>query len=224
MAKIPKFNLIIDGELVRDIDQLQDNFCVEDMLDHFKKQRLQKWLKCRGFDEYLAKVEAIEAASDLEIIKQLMEIFDLQFVQSDVENMLNQIAKQKKTQRASRLNKTMDNEELQKLVKAIKGIVVGMKADINLSISLNLSRLLVENSITKELCQEVLSLYDKQDALEFSKNPDIQSRNDQLYELLNQICAEFDLSLEEIEGKAEKYLVLVKRLWNQQANHTVLIK
>lgn len=95
MAKIQKFNLIIDGESVRDIDQLQDNFCVEDMLDHFKQQKLQKWLKSRGFDEYLAKVEAIDSDSDLEIIEQLMDIFDLEFVQSDVEDMLDQKAKQK---------------------------------------------------------------------------------------------------------------------------------
>ena len=57
MAKTIKFNLMIDEQPVRDIKGLQENFCIDDILDLYQNRLLQKWLDVRGFDEYLKKVE-----------------------------------------------------------------------------------------------------------------------------------------------------------------------
>lgn len=91
MAKIPKFNLTMDGELVRSIEELQNNFSVDDILDHFESKRLHKWLKSRGFTDYLTKVEAIEYGDKTVIIKPLMDIFEIDYSDEDLSDILDQL-------------------------------------------------------------------------------------------------------------------------------------
>ena len=91
MAKIPKFNLTMDGELVRSIEELQNNFSVDDILDHFESKRLHKWLKSRGFTDYLTKVEAIEYDDKTAIIKPLMDIFEIEYSDEDLSDILDQL-------------------------------------------------------------------------------------------------------------------------------------
>jgi len=76
MAKTIKFNLILDNKPIRDIKGLQENFCINDVLEFYKKGLLQKWLKVRGFDEYLNKVNEIK--DNKPIIIQLIKIFDIE--------------------------------------------------------------------------------------------------------------------------------------------------
>lgn len=82
MAKTIKFNLMIDEQPVRDIKGLQENFCIDDILDLYQNRLLQKWLDVRGFDEYLKKVEAIK--EDESTIVQLIEIFDIKKTEKDI--------------------------------------------------------------------------------------------------------------------------------------------
>lgn len=91
MAKIPKFNLTMDGELVRSIEELQNNFSIDDILDHFESKRLHKWLKSRGFTDYLTKVEAIEYDDKTAIIKPLMDIFEIDYSDEDLSDILDQL-------------------------------------------------------------------------------------------------------------------------------------
>lgn len=91
MAKIPKFNLTMDGELVRSIEELQNNFSVDDILDHFESKRLHKWLKSRGFTDYLTKVETIEYDDKTAIIKPLMDIFEIDYSDEDLADILDQL-------------------------------------------------------------------------------------------------------------------------------------
>lgn len=91
MAKIPKFNLTMDGELVRSIEELQNNFSVDDILDHFESKRLHKWLKSRGYTDYLTKVESIEYDDKTAIIKPLMDIFEIDYSDEDLSDILDQL-------------------------------------------------------------------------------------------------------------------------------------
>jgi len=75
MAKTIKFNLLLDDNPVRDIKSLQNNFCIDDILEVYENGLLLKWLKVRGFDEYLEKVENIK--KDSSIIVELIKIFDI---------------------------------------------------------------------------------------------------------------------------------------------------
>jgi hypothetical protein len=75
MAKTIKFNLLLDGNPARDIKSLQNNFCIDNILEVYENGLLQKWLKVRGFDKHLEKVENIK--KDSSIIVELIKIFDI---------------------------------------------------------------------------------------------------------------------------------------------------
>jgi hypothetical protein len=75
MAKTIKFNLLLDDNPVRDIKSLQNNFCIDNILEVYENGLLKKWLKVRGFDKHLEKVENIK--KDSSIIVELIKIFDI---------------------------------------------------------------------------------------------------------------------------------------------------
>ncbi len=77
MAKTVKFNLILDGAPVRDINGVQENFSIEDMVGYFKTRILQRWLEVRGYSDYLEKVNAISDGNDSKVARELIKVFDL---------------------------------------------------------------------------------------------------------------------------------------------------
>ena len=77
MAKTIKFNLICDGKSVRTIEDLQNNFSIEDILAYYRNGLLTRWLKVRGYTEELEKVNAISKTDSLGIIKALIQIFNM---------------------------------------------------------------------------------------------------------------------------------------------------
>lgn len=74
MAKL-KFNLKCDDQNIRTIEDLQNNFVIEDVLAYYTKQILHKWLEVRGYTEELEKVQAIATDEPIEIVKELVKIF-----------------------------------------------------------------------------------------------------------------------------------------------------
>ena len=76
MAKTIKFNLNLDGQQVRCIEDLQENFCIEDIMRLYLDGLLQKWLKVRGYDEELRQVEAIKEKDS--VIVELIKIFKIE--------------------------------------------------------------------------------------------------------------------------------------------------
>ena len=77
MAKTIKFNLICDGKPIRTIEDLQNNFSIEDILDYYNSKLLHKWLAVRGYANELEKVNNITANEAIEILKSLIAIFDI---------------------------------------------------------------------------------------------------------------------------------------------------
>lgn len=48
MAKTIKFNLICDNKPIRTIDDLQNNFLIEDVMEYYDNGLLDRWLEvCR---------------------------------------------------------------------------------------------------------------------------------------------------------------------------------
>lgn len=78
MAKTIKFNLICDEYPVRTIEDLKEHFCIQDILEYYKKGLLTRWLTVRGYEKELEKVEAIEEKENVSIIKKLVEIFEIE--------------------------------------------------------------------------------------------------------------------------------------------------
>ena len=75
MAKTIKFNLVCDQKPVRTIEDLQNNFSIEDVLAYYNNGLLARWLEVRGYEEELEKVKAITETEDIDVIEELIEIF-----------------------------------------------------------------------------------------------------------------------------------------------------
>ena len=88
MAKTIKFNLICDEKPVRTIEDLQNNFSIEDILNYYNNRLLHRWLSVRGYDLELEKVCAITSTSQMEIIKELIRIFDVSADEKKVEESI----------------------------------------------------------------------------------------------------------------------------------------
>ena len=77
MAKTIKFNLICDNKPIRTIEDLQENFSIEDILAYYNNRLLHRWLEVRDYKEELEKIRAITADKPIEIIKELIKIFNV---------------------------------------------------------------------------------------------------------------------------------------------------
>jgi len=85
MAKTIKFNLICDEKPIRTIDDLQNNFSIEDVLEYYNNKLLHRWLQVRGYHTELEAVSAIDGDEPMEIIKELIRIFNVAADEKDVE-------------------------------------------------------------------------------------------------------------------------------------------
>lgn len=85
MAKTIKFNLICDGKPVRTIEDLQENFSIEDVLKYYENGLLLRWLDVRGYETEYKKVSEIKETEALEIVKELIRIFGIETDEKSVE-------------------------------------------------------------------------------------------------------------------------------------------
>lgn len=78
MAKTIKFNLICDNKPVRTIEDLQNNFSIEDMIEYYNNGLLLRWLDVRGYKEEYERVSEITSKDPIEVIKSLIAIFHME--------------------------------------------------------------------------------------------------------------------------------------------------
>lgn len=88
MAKTIKFNLICDNKPIRTIEDLQENFSIEDVLGYYNSKLLHRWLKVRGYVNELEKVNAIQSNNDVNVVKELIRIFDIVSDKKDIEECI----------------------------------------------------------------------------------------------------------------------------------------
>ena len=77
MAKKVKFSLILGGQSIRTLDELQHHFYIVELLEHYYNDKLQRWLKARGYDEHYQQIAAIKDKQATAIIAKLCHIFDM---------------------------------------------------------------------------------------------------------------------------------------------------
>ncbi len=86
MAKTIKFNLVLDGNPVRTIEDLQGNFSIEDILRYYKNGLLKRWLDVRGYEKYSAAVSSIKPGlPDNKVIKDLAKAFEMPIAHEDID-------------------------------------------------------------------------------------------------------------------------------------------
>lgn len=85
MAKTIKFNLICDNNPVRTLEDLKNNFSIEDMLEYYENNLLHRWLKVRGYKNELEKVSEIKVTEKEKIAKELVKIFDINIKDEEID-------------------------------------------------------------------------------------------------------------------------------------------
>lgn len=99
MAKTIKFNLKCDDKPIRKIEDLQNNFSIEDVLAHFHNGNLERWLQVRGHQDYLDKVSKIDKSKgNIEIISQLIKIFDVSKDENEIKEAVSILTYSKEKQ------------------------------------------------------------------------------------------------------------------------------
>jgi hypothetical protein len=75
MAKTIKFNLIIDNKPIRSLDDLRENFNINDILGAYHNGSLKRWLETRDSANEIAALEKI-TGDDIEAALELCRIFN----------------------------------------------------------------------------------------------------------------------------------------------------
>ena len=71
-----KFYMYFNGERIRTLDDLRENFFAEDVLEAYSSGQLAKWLKVWRHKKELEQVEAVKSENAREILSELIRIFD----------------------------------------------------------------------------------------------------------------------------------------------------
>lgn len=77
MAKM-KFYLNIEGEKLRTLDDLRENFFADSVLAHYQSGKLAQWLDVWGYKNELEQVQAIQTTDVREILAELCRIFGIE--------------------------------------------------------------------------------------------------------------------------------------------------
>lgn len=75
MAKAIKFNLLVNKQPIRDLDDLRDNFNLDDILEHHQTGLLQRWLEVRELTDLANNVAALSSQSQIDAARELCRIF-----------------------------------------------------------------------------------------------------------------------------------------------------
>ncbi|KAB0614426.1 hypothetical protein [Campylobacter hyointestinalis] len=78
MAKKIKFNLQVNGASVSSLESLQNNFNIEDIMEHFKSGLLMRWLEVQGLETELKELKKLDQNSD-NLAQSILKIFDMDF-------------------------------------------------------------------------------------------------------------------------------------------------
>ncbi|WP_022954623.1 hypothetical protein [Leucothrix mucor] len=115
MAKKIKFNLRLDGNPVRNIEGIRDNFSIDDVLEVYQDGILQRWLKSRGFDDICHEVKNIEDKDNP--IFDLLKIFEVPFDEEEVsETMISIQRLNRRRERMQLLDKLEKENGIKKIL------------------------------------------------------------------------------------------------------------
>ena len=84
MAKTIKFNLILDEKPVRNIEELRENFNIQDILEVYENGLLKRWLEVREYNEEAKKISEIKTSKNIEVIKELIKIFNVEKEEEEI--------------------------------------------------------------------------------------------------------------------------------------------
>lgn len=135
MAKQIKFNLIVDGHGIRSIDELKENFNINDVMEHYENGTLLRWLEVREYNEYADKIRQIDTLASLEEkANVLFSIFDFSINDKNVKQAIFVLLHTKQREQALKeLN--IKNEAADKIIENYIACYEKAKDDIKQNIN-----------------------------------------------------------------------------------------
>lgn len=86
MAKTIKFNLKCDNKPIRTLEDLRENFCIEDVISYYENGLLMRWLTVRGFEKEKSAVKAIpDNISRNDLATELVKIFEVENDEKEIQ-------------------------------------------------------------------------------------------------------------------------------------------
>jgi hypothetical protein len=85
MSKTIKFNLTLNKYPVRDLDDLRQNFNIDDLLDVYHNKVLHRWLDVRGLSAQLDSLMKINSLDNKVIATELCKIFYVDVTPEDID-------------------------------------------------------------------------------------------------------------------------------------------
>jgi hypothetical protein len=85
MSKMIKFNLTLNKCPVRDLDDLRENFNIDDLLDAYHSKVLHRWLEVRGLLTELDKLIKIKSLDNKVIATELCRTFYVDVTKTDID-------------------------------------------------------------------------------------------------------------------------------------------
>ena len=88
MAKNIKFNLLVGDKKLTTLEALQENFYLDEVLDHYHSGFLAKWLLSSGFQHEYEQVSALDAKDNVSLSLELAKIFNISCHQEDLKGIV----------------------------------------------------------------------------------------------------------------------------------------
>ena len=116
MAKKTRFPLIMEnGEKVRSVQELRDNFSILRVIGYLQEGKLLTWLCDRYADDIAAKIEELDL-QDVDLARRISEIFDVPF-DEDAQEELAEAAE--RAERILKLKEYTDDEKYEVLIDRV---------------------------------------------------------------------------------------------------------
>lgn len=114
MAKKIRFNMLMNNEPVRDINDLRNHFNIDDALAWYKEGLLIRWLNVRGLEKEAKALESLNQKNDLELAVAILGIFfpDMSEEEKNIATAHLQFFQNRLQKLAEQGKKKMDQNEI----------------------------------------------------------------------------------------------------------------
>ncbi|UTC46790.1 hypothetical protein E4N72_09585 [Treponema vincentii] len=149
MAKVIKFNMMMDGVSVRTMEELIEHFNVSDVLELYESGTLLRWLQAREYLDYAEKIQQIDTEAPLEQkVTALCSAFG--FSSGDIEQAASALLHTKRREAALK-EYAQDAASVDKIITSYLADYEKLKADLKEHAS--------DESFIKSAVEQLASVY-----------------------------------------------------------------
>lgn len=86
MTKQIKFHLQINEKFIRNVEELRENFVLQEVYELYKSKILSRWLSVWGEEDLVSKLNSIESEDKYETMRKLVETFNADCTEFDIQS------------------------------------------------------------------------------------------------------------------------------------------